>query len=325
MISGVADHCFWFGRYIERAEATARLLQTTHNLALDAELTAPQCWLPVVIVAGEQERFLSLHGQGASSDGEAVQQYMCFEEANPVSLSQTVYAARENARSIREVLSLEIWETVNELHLWLATAEAREAWGNNRFGFYQSVEATCQRVLGQLETTMLQDLALSFVRLGLCLERASQSARILDVQFHAFEKLHNRHDVIETSLWLSLLRACAAFEPFMKRHRGAVSGEPVARFLIGEPLLPRSLRCSVNEALHWLSTIRPDDAGDSPGERSLKRLTALDGWLAARDNATLDAAAVHECLTYVVDEVHGACADIGEEFLGYKALPVGVI
>ncbi|TMB10598.1 MAG: alpha-E domain-containing protein, partial [Deltaproteobacteria bacterium] len=101
MISRVADHCFWFGRYLERTESTARLLQVTASLALDSELTPEQCWQPVVITAGEQERFAELCGPFAAADGDAVQRYLTLDERVPVSLRRSIAAARENARSSR--------------------------------------------------------------------------------------------------------------------------------------------------------------------------------------------------------------------------------
>src|SRR5262249_44056661 len=105
LISRVADHCFWFGRYLERAESTARVLAVTTNLALDGELDPEQCWLPVVIVSGEREHFLERHGGGAVDWNEAVPRYMTWDEDNLTCLVRSVGAARENARSIREVLS----------------------------------------------------------------------------------------------------------------------------------------------------------------------------------------------------------------------------
>ncbi len=124
MISRVADHCFWFGRYLERTESTARVLAVTTNLALDAELTLEQCWLPVIIVAGEKEQFFSRHGEESAGWSEAVPRYMTWEEDNLTSIVRSVAAVRENARSIREVLSLEAWETTNELYLWMSSPEA---------------------------------------------------------------------------------------------------------------------------------------------------------------------------------------------------------
>ena len=118
MISRVADHCFWVGRYIERAESTARLLQVTRALAFDAELPPLHCWRPLMIVSGQYPEFAGHFGADAAGNGDIVQRYMTWAEENPVSIRTSVRAAREGARSIREVLGHEIWQATNELYLW---------------------------------------------------------------------------------------------------------------------------------------------------------------------------------------------------------------
>jgi uncharacterized alpha-E superfamily protein len=320
MISRVADHCFWFGRYLERAESTARLLQVTATLALDADLTPLQCWQPVVITEGEAQRFSQLCGDEALSDGEAVQEYLTFRQDVPVSLKRTIAAARDNARSIRETISLEAWESVNELHLWMQGPEARELYGEHRYGFFRHVRRETQLCLGLLRGTMLHDTALNFIWLGVVLERAGQTARILDVHHHAAvtsapEEGPGMPGVVEVSLWLSLLRACYGFESFMKLHRGAVTGQTVAQFLVFEPRFPRSIRHAVTRAREWLARIRPQGSS-LPALRSLERLRTLEGWLDARVGSVLDPATVHEILTAVVDEASAACEEIGWELLG---------
>ncbi|HEY4244040.1 MAG TPA: alpha-E domain-containing protein, partial [Kofleriaceae bacterium] len=115
MISRVADHCFWFGRYVERTEALARMLAATGSLALDAELPPEHVWRPIVVVAGEEDAFRTRvcagdEGGAAWGDGEVVQRFMVWDEDNGVSLARAIVGARWNARSIREVLSGETWE-----------------------------------------------------------------------------------------------------------------------------------------------------------------------------------------------------------------------
>ncbi len=228
MISRVADHCFWFGRYLERAESTARVLHVTNNLVLDAELPAQQCWLPVVIVSGERAHFFAKYGEEAASDGELVQEYMTWAEDNLTCIQFSITAARDNARSIREVLSLEAWQTVNELYLWIHGPEARAVYARSRYDFYRRVRESIQLILGLLRSTMLHDTPLDFIWLGVMLERVGQTARVLDVHHHTFTNLPSRNPIVETALWLSLLRACSGFEPFMKRHQ---AGSPAARWL----------------------------------------------------------------------------------------------
>jgi uncharacterized alpha-E superfamily protein len=322
MISRVADHCFWFGRYLERAESTARVLQVTGALAIDSDLTPQQCWLPVVIIAGERDRFVAECGEEALGDGEAVQEYLVFGDA-PVSLVQSIAAARENARSIREVISLEVFESVNELHLFMQSQKARLDYEEHRYGFYRQVRRETQLGLGLLRGTMLHDTPLDFIWLGVLLERTGQTARILDVHHHAFSTAASgaaeTHPVVEVSLWLSLLRACYGFESFMKSHRGAVTGQAVSSFLIWEPRFPRSVRHCLRRVRERLAQIRPEN-GPLPTLRAQEKLRALDAWLEGSAGKPFDDEELHQTLTKVVVEIDAACDEIGGELLA--ATPV---
>jgi uncharacterized alpha-E superfamily protein len=321
MISRVADHCFWFGRYIERAEATARMLAASVSLALDAELPPAQVWRPVLVVSGEEPGFASrIAGDDdehpAWGDGEAVQRFLVWDEDSGVSLVRSILGMRSNARSIREVLSHEAWEAVNELHLWIRGDLAPASYAQHRDAFYQHVRRGTQLALGLLRSTMLHDEPLDFVWLGVLLERVNQTARMLDVHHHAFTQMSLRHEVIETALWLSLLRGLSGSEAYLKRAGGRVSSDGVARFLVSEPAFPRSIAYCVHSAYSRLCDIRPPEAHELPGGIALERLRVLDTWVAARRGEPLAAAGVHELLTHVVDEVHGICDTLGRELLG---------
>ena len=314
MISRVADHCFWLGRYLERAESTARVLQVTRNLSLDAALTPRQCWQPVVVVEGEEARFAARFGPGME-DGEVVQRYLTWDEENLSSIVRSIGAARENARSIREVVSLETWEVLNELHLWMGRGDAPARYGDDRDGFYRHVRRACQLAMGLLQGTMLHDDPYHFIVLGTMLERAGQTARLLDVHHHALTQLAT-HQVVETAVFLALLRACSGFEPFMKRGRGPATTLAVASFLVLDRDFPRSIRYSISGALGRLERVRPVSAIGSPGAESLERLRALDAWMSAQRPAALEAGSIHALLTRVVDESAAICDAIGRELLG---------
>jgi uncharacterized alpha-E superfamily protein len=321
VISRVADHCFWLGRYVERAEATARMLASTASLALDAELPSAQVWRPILVVSGEEEAFRSRIADGvddasAWGDGEVVQRFMVWDDANGVSLARSVGGGRWNARSIREVLSLEAWESINELHLWFTGTGAAAVYANQRELFYQQVRRSTQLTLGLLRSTMLHDEPLDFIWLGVLLERVSQTARILDVHHHAFTNLPRRHEIVETALWLSLLRALSGSEAYMKRAAGKISSESVARFLISEDAFPRSIAYCVHSAYDRLCAIRPPERHELPGGAALERLRVLDTWVAARQKELLAGNGVHDLLTHVVDEVHAIGQTLGKELLG---------
>jgi uncharacterized alpha-E superfamily protein len=315
LISRVADHLFWLGRYLERSESSARVCLVTRNLALDGELEPRQAWQPAVIVSGEEEAFRARHGDEAFADGEQVQHWLTWEETNLSSLQRSVAAARDNARSIREVVSLETWEAINELHLWMEGA-GREAFQEDRHGFYRHVRQVAQACLGVIHGTMLHDDAFDFILLGVMLERAGQTARILDVHHHALARVAT-HQVVEVSLYLALLRACSGFEPFMKRFQGKASATSVARFLVLDARFPRSVNHCLHIASKRLSRVRATDA-DLRG-RSLSRLRALESWVIDEAGPHIDAGRLHAFLTRVVDETHSICGEIGRELFGYPS------
>jgi uncharacterized alpha-E superfamily protein len=315
VISRVADHLFWLGRYLERAESSARVCAVTRNLALDGELTPRQAWHPAVIVSGEEAHFRELHGDAALADGERVQHHLTWEERNLGSIRRSVAAARESARSIRDVVSLETWEAVNELHLYLSGA-GREAWSEDRHGFYRHVRQASQLCLGVVHATMLQDDAFDFIMLGVYLERAGQTARILDVHHHALSRMA-AHQVVEVALWLALLRACSGFEPFMKRFQGKATPGAVARFLVLDARFPRSVNHCLHLAAKRLARVRSTDA-DLRG-RSLHRLRALETWVVDEAGPHIEAGELHQLLTHVVDETHDVADVIGQELFGYPA------
>lgn len=315
MIARVADHCLWFGRYLERSESTARLLAATRARALDAELPQAMLWRPVLIVAGEAP------AADAALDGEQVLTRLTWDQGNPVALRASLEAARWNARAIRDVLSREVWEVVNELHLWLAGDAARAAWASARDDFYRHVRRTTQLTLGLLRSTMLHDEPLNFIWLGVLLERVGQTARTLDVHHHALAEAAlttagGSSPALEAALWHMLLRAMSGAEPFARCEPGDVTPARVARFLLDEARFPRSIAYGVRAAHERLQVIcGDDDAPGRPGVRSRRRLAALDADL-GRDRDARAPASLHALLTHVVDEVHQACDELDVDLLG---------
>ena len=322
LIARVADCCMWFGRYLERGESTARELQAASTLALDSDLSGRGRWFPLIVVSGEYDAFRDHFGDRALDDGERVQHYLTWDEACPVSLSRSIASARENARSIRDVVSVDAWEVVNELYLWLDSDEARREFRDGRDAFYRRVRQSTQLCFGLLRSTMLHDTALDFIWLGMLLERVGQTARLLDVHHYLFADDERPHQVLETTVWMVLLRALSGTEPFMRAHAGRVTAAAVAGFLIGEDRFPRSLAYCVRSAHERLCAIRPPKDIDLPGGEALSRFAALDVWVAGLADAInvsgLDSDTLHGNLTLVVDEVAAICDTIAHELLGAK-------
>jgi uncharacterized alpha-E superfamily protein len=274
MIARVAGHCCWLYRYVERLENTASLLSVMLFHQLD--VSEPQGgWRAVLVASDERPRFVSAHGEAAEADGEMVQAFMTWDEANPVSLISTLGCARENARSIRETISLELWQTLNALWLWMGSPEGQRVYARDRQAFYSRVRETCQIFHGLYHTTMLYEEAFDMMRLGGLLERAAQTTRMLSSIGFATLPARQKHDAAdEAALALATLRACAGLESFLKRTRGPLSGAAVADFLVNEMAFPRSVRHCLERARYFLMRGRPPEAADSM-RRSLGVVDAL--------------------------------------------------
>jgi uncharacterized alpha-E superfamily protein len=259
VISRVADHCFWLGRYVERAESTARLLQVTRTLAFDVELPAIHCWRPLVIVSGQHPEMSAKLGNDATGNGEIVQRYMTWAPENPVSIRNSIRAAREGGRSIREVIGHEIWQSTNELYLWFMGEAAASQYQQDRDEVYREIRRSTQLCLGLVRSTMLHDDAMDFLWLGVLVERIGQTARTLDMHHHIVAAVEDEQQqpLLQTALWLSLLRACSGFEAFMRRQQGRVSREGAVSFLVFEDRFPRSLRYCLRSAVMLTRRLAP--------------------------------------------------------------------
>jgi uncharacterized alpha-E superfamily protein len=317
MISRVADHCFWLGRYLDRAESTARLLQVTRALAFDSEMPEMECWRPLVTVSGQYPDFVARFGREAAANSEVVQRYMTWATENPVSVRSSIRAAREGARSIREVLSQEIWQAINELFLWFSGEEASTQYVHDRDEVYRHVRRSTQLNLGLVRSTMLHDTAMDLLWLGVLLERVGQTARILDMHHHILDGTGSQHQVLQTALWLSLLRTCSGFDAFMRQHQGRVTQKSVVSFLIYENRFPRSLRYCVHSAVGVMGRIWSEAEGGVAADQidGLRQLQELDDWL--NDQHRLSTTpSIHELLTHVVDEIAAICAAIHYNIAG---------
>jgi uncharacterized alpha-E superfamily protein len=314
MISRVADHCFWVGRYLDRAESTARLLQATRALAFDAEMPTRDCWRPVVTVSGQYPDFVERFGDDAAGNGDMVQRYMTWAPENSVSIRNSIWGARESARSIREVLSSDIWQATNELYLWFVGEDAQKQYLQDRDEIYRQIRRSTQLNLGLVRSTMLHDTPMDILWLGVLLERTGQTARILDMHHYVLDDRGGQHQIVQTALWLSLLRTCSGFEAFMRQYKGRVSGPGVVAFLLFEERFPRSLNYCVRSALALMRRIWPNPSSLIRAE-ALDRLVLLETWLSEQQD-DLAPARIHELLTHVVDEVGAVCAVVRRGIAG---------
>ncbi len=314
MISRVAESCFWLNRHLERVESLARLLDVNFAFQLDVTLPEAERWLPLVVVVGQEADYRSRVPASQVDRAERVQSYLVWDEKNPVSIVSALGWARENARTIRETISLEMWETLNSAWLWLERKSTRNLYDRDRHAFYVSLRDRCFLFHGVAQATMLHEDPFEFMRLGTALERASQTARILDVKHHSVGPGERGVETpAEAAQWLAALRSCSGVEPFYKRPENTLSGAAVARFLLFDPVFPRSVRHNLLRARNFLGLVRPGD-GSPVGERSERLLARTLEHVEALDPQAQVGKTLHETLTRTVGELAAICEAIHDEF-----------
>jgi uncharacterized alpha-E superfamily protein len=302
---------------MERAAGMARLLRVNRAFVPGVDLPQLQRWHPLVIVAGEQDAYARFFGE--DENGETVQEYLTWDPRNTTSVVESVRFARENARTAREVVSSEMWETVNALWHWLQGGPGRRLYRSDRDHFYQHIREMGELFHGQANETMLNGEPLAFMRLGRFLERAGQTARLMDVHYHTFPDERAIDDPIRLAQWTALLACCSATEPFQKRSFGTPTARDVVSFLLFEPDLPRSVSHCVRAARHSLVQVR-GYGSNRMGTVSTALLEALLSHIGLREGQPIVGAELHHELTYIVDSLSDLCTAVEKEFFQHTDL-----
>jgi uncharacterized alpha-E superfamily protein len=316
VISRVADSCFWLTRYLERVDTWSRLLDVTASFSLDVGPDGSGRWRPLVIVVGQEKDFLERIGASGMEDAEIVQHYLVWDDRHPSSLYSSMRAVRENARTIREVMSVEMWEAVNQSWLWLTSRSAKRMYDRHRDAFYERLSSDCMTFHGICYSTMLHEDPFTFMKLGRAVERVGQTARLLDVRHHALAESSQveEESAAMAARWLAILRSCSAYEPFFKRAANVLSGSAVAEFLLFERTFPRSVLHNLDRVRGLLERLRRSDdmSRKSPSWDCLERFR---GSVLQLDMDEVRRQGLHRVATWVVDETAVLCDAIHEEFL----------
>ena len=272
MLSRVAESIYWMSRYIERAENVARVADVTALLELDLPDPSEQ-WDPILRVTGDHDDFMSRYDAPTRAN---VVEFLTFDTRNPDSILSCVAHARENARSVREVISSEMWEEINDFYLALRDPSASARALQQTHDFFRTVRRTSHLIEGTKNETMPHGEAWHFTRMGRSIERADQTSRILDVKY--FLLLPSAADVgkpIDDLQWIALLRSASGFEAYRKTF-GRVSAAAVAEFLLSDREFPRSVHHCLTASLDSLRTVAgtPSHGVGNTAERALGLLVA---------------------------------------------------
>lgn len=282
LLSRTADHLYWHARYIERAENTARMLGVNYETLLMPHEAHKMrnLWRATLELSELEPQFIELYGEINTTN---VLQFMITDMRNPSSIQSCLWAARENARAVRGSLTSEMYETVNSV--WL---ESREWVSSNRAinrapDYLEWVKMRSHLILGVALGTMLKDETFNFLRMGTFIERADNTARLLDLKFfehfeisHAKEKdteqTQGENDSKDFYHWAALLRSVSGFEVYRQTYHDVITPERVAELLIFRKEMPRSLTACMNDLRKNIQYVRNDYSAKT--ERLVGRMHA---------------------------------------------------
>ena len=305
MLARVVENVYWLSRYLERAENTARIIGVNTHLLLDLPGGIAPGWLPLVDISGNRAEFDLQHGAKESGSERDVVHFLIADKANPGSICSSLHSARENARTLREILPNESWELLNqffsEFSANLVTGISKRA----RFEFLKRIVITLQTIAGMLEGTMNRNDAHRFMLLGRNLERADMTSRIVDVrsaQLLPAETPELRP--FETVQWMSVLKSLSGYQMYRLKVRARVRRADVLEFLLRDGEFPRSCQFCLEQLETALAPL-------PRGEAVMEALESAVKFLERAPLASLDQPGLHELIDRIqlhISNVHNVIA-----------------
>ncbi|MDF1658957.1 MAG: alpha-E domain-containing protein [Verrucomicrobiales bacterium] len=310
MLCRVADSLFWMSRYIERAENTVRLVDVMHQTILESEHSNEDVgyahWEPILLTLGEKDSYDALYPKRTSFN---VTEFLTFNERNPSSVFSCITSARENARTVRDQISTEMWETLNKLYLFVKRADSQMICSESDFDFFGKIKEFAHLFRGILESTFPQDLGYEFVVCGREIERAAKTCQILDTKRFTSGSTSEPDDAIDAVQFAAMLRSCTGFEAFHHEHGSDLDTVPVRQFLLLSQKFPRSaLFCirRLQTAMHAISNCPITLFSNEP-----ERLT---GRLVSRLNYALAVDVESESGDSLIDDIENELENIAIAF-----------
>jgi uncharacterized alpha-E superfamily protein len=303
MLSRVAENIYWLARYVERAENTARLVRVSSHLELDTPRGIAPGWSPLVEITGLHDVF---HAVEREPNERNIVRFLIGDTNNPGSIISSLLQARENCRTVREVLPRSAWERLNELYLFARENTQSGLTKSGRDAYLEGIIAGSQAITGLLGSVMYRDAAWHFARLGRNLERADMTTRIIDVRStDLFPDDLPESRSLDTLQWISVLRSLSGYQAYRRHVAMRISRGDVLAFLFHDGMFPRSV-------MHCI-----DAVDESLGELEnkglpLRRIHGMQRHLRRTKVAQLDQDSLHEFIDELqvdVMKVHEAIAD----------------
>jgi uncharacterized alpha-E superfamily protein len=258
MLSRVAENLYWMARYVERAENTARLINVNTNLLLDLPRKIRFGWEPLIEITGGESIFRELYEEPGERQ---VMRFFMGDERNPGSIVSSLRSARENARTVRDIIPREAWEQINDLYLNTKANAQGGISQNRRYDFLKSIILGTQQITGLLAGTMSHDFGYDFIRLGRNLERADMTTRIIDVR--SADLLPERDESLkpfDNIQWMSVLKSLTAYQMYRRQVQQPVRRPLVLHFLLQDRQFPRAFYHCLGEVEGCLLDLPRHDA-----------------------------------------------------------------
>jgi uncharacterized alpha-E superfamily protein len=312
MLSRTADNLYWVSRYVERAEFLARILDATSRLAtLPSDYGGKGTeWESVLLTAGAAEGFKQVYSE---ANEKTVTDYLAFSPDNPSSIRNCIEVARSNARAVRTALTGEMWEAINGAYLELRRYDPRRMTVEEIARFREWVKQVSLIFDGSAYRTMLRNDGYCFSRLGVYLERADNTARILDVKYHVLlpdtEQVGGSLDYFQ---WSTILREVSALTAYHWVYRESVKPWLVADLLVLNAQMPRSLKSCYDNIVRVLDDLARQYGRQGPSQR-LSRTT-----LSRLENTSITAlfeTGVHEFISAFIADNNRLGSAVTEQYL----------
>jgi uncharacterized alpha-E superfamily protein len=252
LLARFASNIFWMARFLERAESLARILDITQTYARDKSTESDP--LRVLDIYADTERFAEQNGEGAS-----VLDFYITDRRNPTSIAFAIAAARQNARSVRHLISTEMWTQLNIFHTYIVGLKHNDIRSENRSRVCAQIKLNCQTIEGIAEGTLLRGEAWRFYQLGKYIERADQTTRMLDIGYH--QLAGGEDEAIISVQWNMLLRAVAGYHAYRSRHPAGSYARDVAAFLLYDEEFARAVALCINRITEGLEDIERRHGG----------------------------------------------------------------
>ena len=308
MLSRVAERMYWYGRYCERIENTARLLNVYSNLLMDLPGGVKHIWQDLIKITGGTEAF---HEKFKHPTERNVVKYLLTDKKNPNSLVCSVSAARENARTTREIIPAEAWEKINELYLYVQKNSDNALKQGSRHKFLGDVITYCHQLTGLLFGFMSHGTAYNFIQIGMNLERADMTTRIVDVGcINLLTEQENIPDVYDNVLWMNVLRSLSAYQMYRQYVKDRVNDKDVVNFLLKDKEFPRSVSHCMGELENCFQKLPEHD-------QPLREVTHTQRVISKIDTAELIKSGLHEFIDEIQIDFGDMHSIVGQTWFGY--------